>query len=131
VLDSLDDALAVFSPQGVLVLTNAAYRRLWGVNPDVFLRETTRCEAIAQWQDRSGPGTDWGGLRDALAARGDAVRWQGCATLRDGTQLALRALPLPGGAALVMFAAPGKGNGAAELSTGMTHLPREARAETV
>ncbi|MFP4304014.1 MAG: PAS-domain containing protein [Rhodosalinus sp.] len=131
VLDSLDDALAVFSPQGVLVLTNAAYRRLWGVNPDVSLRETTRCEAIGQWQDLSSPGTDWSGLRDALAARGDAVRWQGHATLHDGTLLDLRALPLPGGAALVLFAAPDGRVGAARPAAGMIHLPQNGRAEAV
>jgi PAS domain-containing protein len=104
VLDSLDEALAVFSPQGVLVLSNAAYRTLWGVAPDTSLRETTRCEALELWRTGCVAGTDWDALGDALAARGEAVRWQGRAMLRDGRVLSLRALPLPGGAALVRFA---------------------------
>ena len=131
VLDSLDDALAVFSPQGVLVLTNAAYRALWGVDPDTSLRETTRCEALGLWQDGCRTGTDWGGLRDALAARGDAVRWHGYATLRDGSELTLRALPLPGGAALVRFGRTARAPSAVNRPPADRLLSAAPRAETV
>lgn len=54
VLDGLDDALAVFGPGGQLVLSNQAYRDLWGG------RAATVLDAIEGWQTliRIGPGFD-------------------------------------------------------------------------
>jgi PAS domain-containing protein len=125
VLDSLDMPLAVFSAQGILVLCNAPYRRLWGVDPDTSLRETTRCDAIDQWQRESLPGTDWEGLRAALAGRGAAAHWQGRILRRGDAPLDLRALPLPGGATLALFG-PTRDRPPAHPAAGHKALPRPA-----
>ncbi len=104
VLDALEHALAVFSPQGVITVTNRAYRRLWGVNPDARLRDTTADESLGLWRAACRAGGDWDGLAAALSSRAGARPWTGAFTLRDGTRLSARTRPLPGGATLVSFA---------------------------
>ncbi|RMC34698.1 PAS domain-containing protein [Paracoccus alkanivorans] len=54
VLDGLDDALVVFGPGGKLVLSNRAYRDLWGGDARTVL------DAIEGWKTRikAGPGFD-------------------------------------------------------------------------
>lgn len=106
VLDALDEALAVFSPQGGLILTNAAYRRIWEVEPDTALRETTHREAADLWQAGCRPGPDWAGLRAALAGEGGAACWHGRLILRSGAAHELTVRPLPGGATLARFRVP-------------------------
>ncbi|WP_273522001.1 PAS-domain containing protein [Rhodosalinus sediminis] len=103
VLDALDEAIAVVSAQGEIILTNAAYRELWGGAPDTRLEATTAAEAVALWQAGCRPGPDWAGLRAALDAEGEAAQWHGRLTLRDGAVAELRLAPLPGGARLARF----------------------------
>ncbi|WP_371055842.1 PAS-domain containing protein [Rhodosalinus sp. K401] len=103
VLDALEEALAVFSPQGVIVFTNRAYRRLWAVNPDARIRDTTAAEALRLWQTACRPGPDWDGLAAALSAGARTASWREAAVHRDGPRLDVRVRPLGGGAAVVSF----------------------------
>ena len=103
VLDSLDEAMAVFSPAGVLVMSNAAYVRLWGAAPDTLVGEIGVAEALRQWKSLSHPSPHWAQLRTLIGAGGSRLPWEGAIQLRDGRHMLARLKPLTGGATLVSF----------------------------
>ncbi len=103
VIDSLDEAIAVFSPAGVLTFSNTGYSALWGIDPSVTLSEIGILEATRLWQSLSEPTPIWGDARDFLAERGERAEWSGEIRLRDGRSLHCRFQPLSGGATLVGF----------------------------
>ena len=51
VLNLLDQAIAVFAPNGQLVLTNTAFSRLWTLEGEETLSAVTLDEAIENWRD--------------------------------------------------------------------------------
>ena len=103
VLDSLDEAIAVFSPGGSLTLSNSAYARLWGADPSTSVGEFSISDATRSWNDRCAPTPVWGDLREYVTGFGDRTDWIADVRLRDGRLLACRFAPLPGGATLVGF----------------------------
>ncbi|MEC3861596.1 PAS-domain containing protein [Mesobacterium sp. TK19101] len=50
VLDAMSDAYAVFSQLGVLTMSNAAYRALWGNDPDGRMGESTIPDECKDWR---------------------------------------------------------------------------------
>lgn len=103
VLDGLEEAIAVFSASGTLILSNTAYARLWGDDPGVILAETGIQEALHHWQRQTHPAPVWGRIRDFVGHLGERGPWQGQAHLRDGRSLRCRGAPLSGGASLIGF----------------------------
>lgn len=103
VADSLSEAIAVFSPAGLLVMSNAPYARLWGADPGATLGEVTIIDSIRLWQGQSLPTPIWGDARDFVSELGGRAEWTGTAHLRDGRRLACRFTPLSGGATLAGF----------------------------
>lgn len=103
VIDSLDEAIAVFSPAGTIVVSNAAYAALWGIDPTATLLETTAAEATRLWQSRCAPTPIWGDARDFIGHACERADWSGKVMLRDGRALTCRFQPLPGGSRLVGF----------------------------
>jgi PAS domain-containing protein len=104
VIDSLDEAIAVFSPGGTLTFSNAAYTRLWGTDPASTLAEIGVLDATRQWQSLTDPTPVWGDARNFLAGHGEREEWSTPVRLKDGRHLTCRFQPLAGGAALVGFA---------------------------
>ena len=103
VIDTIDEAIAVFSSNGVLSLCNKAYKALWNVETDAKLKDSTVVNATTQWQARALPTPIWGDLRDFVGASGDRVEWSAPIHLKDGRLLTARFAPLSGGATLVGF----------------------------
>ncbi len=103
VIDSLSDAIAVFSPAGVLVLSNAAYTRLWGVDPCSTVGEIGIGEAARYWVQGSQPSAVWAKARDYIGAMAERAAWTGEVFLLDGRQLSCRLAPIQGGSTLVSF----------------------------
>lgn len=104
VVDSVDQALAVFSPASVLVMANAAYCRLWGHDPASTLSEGSFAVLCAHWQRQSSPGTFWAEAEEFVAAHErDATALNGEARLLDGRLVECRISALPGGATLARF----------------------------
>lgn len=104
VLDSLSEAIAVFSPAGVLTMSNAAYAGLWGVDPGASLAEIGILDALRHWHERAEASPVWGDARDFLAERGERAEWSDRVRMKDGREMICRFEPLPGGATLVGFA---------------------------
>ncbi|WP_407493845.1 PAS-domain containing protein [Pseudooceanicola sp. MF1-13] len=106
VMDSLDDALAVFSPQGVLSYTNEAYRELWTDGSDTtgaIQLDQKVAEVSRLWQVLCGPDPTWGDFRDFVVGFGDRCEWDSRVRMRDGRTLDCRFKPLQGGATLASF----------------------------
>lgn len=104
VIDTLDAAIAVFSSAGVLVMSNAAYARLWGVDPGATLGEVGIHDAMAHWQARGGKAAAWAGARECVVKQGIArAAWSAEIRLEDGTEVTCRFQPIAGGATLARF----------------------------
>lgn len=98
-LDTLDEAIAVFSSAGRLVLCNTAHDRLWSALPP----GSSIAEALALWQRHAAPGPVWTAAQAFVAHQGARDGWAAEARLADGRLLACRFAALPGGASLVGF----------------------------
>ncbi len=102
-VDTVDDAIVVFSPAGELVLSNAAYDELWGVEPALTLGKVTILDSIRRWQELARPDPAFGDIRDFVASIGERAEWTAGIRLVTGEMLACRIVPMPGGATLVGF----------------------------
>jgi PAS domain-containing protein len=103
VIDTLGAAVAVFSSAGILVMSNRAYAKLWGVDPAATLGEIGIGDAMRCWQDCGGPPALWQSAREYVLARGSDAPWTAEAVLRDGRRLACRFEPIAGGAVMARF----------------------------
>ncbi|WP_334064701.1 PAS-domain containing protein [Limimaricola cinnabarinus] len=102
VLDTLPEAIAVFSAGGTRLLHNSAYNALWGETGS-DLAETGLTDEIRRWQGMLAPTPVLGELRDFVAAFGERAEWSDQLRLIDGRGLTCRFTPLPGGATLTSF----------------------------
>lgn len=107
VLDSMDEALAVFSAAGVMVMANSRYGEIWGHDPAGSIAGGTLATVCSYWRDRSAPSAFW---TEAEAfcrddSREDALR--GDIRLQDGRLVHCAFSRLPGGAALARFSVAG------------------------
>lgn len=104
VVDTVEEAIVVFSPAGELILSNSAYDALWGVEPQLTLGKVTVVDSIRCWQDLSQPDPAFGDIRDFVLALEDRAEWTADLRLLAGDMLGCRIVPLSGGATLVAFA---------------------------
>jgi PAS domain-containing protein len=104
VIDAMDEAVAVFSSAGTLVMTNAAYVALWGHDPAATLdARVTPAVMAGHWRLGSAPTALWDDLEEALAG-GAPMASAGVVFLSDGRPIRVRSAALPEGAVLVGFA---------------------------
>ncbi len=107
VFNGLEEAIAVFSPAGEMVLSNKAYRNFCGDENDdtlVAFVEASRC-----WQEMSQPTPVWGDARDFAARLTERSSWTAEVRLRDGRNLRCRFETVLGGHTLVGFQASATG----------------------
>lgn len=105
VIDQIDDAIAVFSESGALVMSNAAYAGTWGHDPAASLGDTTLRTLCNHWRALSAPSAVWADIEDFAANFGDRRAWSAEVRLLDGRLLDCRFAPLSGGATLACFRA--------------------------
>ncbi len=104
VVDAMDEAVAVFSAAGALVMTNAAYTDLWGHDPGGSLSVDTGIGAMADyWRSRSAPTALWAEAEDFVASLTRRTSHRGEARLTDGRLVSCRCETLSGGATLIAF----------------------------
>lgn len=104
VLDTLPDAIAVFSAAGTLVSTNRAYGRLWSTNADLILEHRELQSEISIWQKHCSPSPLWGEMRAFVHQLGVRKPWSDDALLDDGRRLKCHVNPIAGGMTMVRFA---------------------------
>ena len=104
VLNQLDDAIAVFAPNGHLVLTNTAFTRLWTLEGEESLGAVTLPEALQNWREASNDPDLWArvaALGRAGASDGKPVR--GVMRMEDGETLTIEARRTSTGALMIAF----------------------------
>ncbi|WP_410219518.1 PAS-domain containing protein [Paracoccus sp. (in: a-proteobacteria)] len=97
VLDGLEDGLAVFAGTGQLVLSNQAYRTLWG-QPNANLGD-----ALSQWERVTVAGPGFVALREALASDLAGGPVSGAMAGPQGQLLGWIVTPLSGGRKMLRF----------------------------
>ncbi|MGZ3215024.1 PAS-domain containing protein [Paracoccus sp. T5] len=99
VLDGLEDALAVFASTGQLVLSNNAYRLLWGTPAG------TMAEIIAGWEGATAVGPGFAALREALLDAEAGEPASGAMAGPQGQLLGWTVTSLSGGRKMLRFRA--------------------------
>ncbi|MEL6642634.1 MAG: PAS-domain containing protein [Pseudomonadota bacterium] len=105
VIDSFDEAIAVFARDGSLILSNRTYDRLWcpAGGAGLVTEHMTVKEASRFWMAGSRPTPVWGEIRDFVLNSRDRAGWDEVIELADGIEMLCRVQPLAGGATLVGF----------------------------
>ncbi len=103
VIDAVEDAVAVFSQGGQLVMSNHAYAQLWQHDPQVLLSEASITTLGTWWRDHAAPTLLWDDATDFVTSAGDRSPWEGDVRLLDGRLISCRFRPLTGSATLVTF----------------------------
>ncbi len=103
VIDAQRDAIAVFSPTGVMTLSNRAFADLWDIADSETVAEVTAIEATRAMQTRCLPTPAWGDLRDFVGTFGERSEWTAPIQMSDGRAFELRCAPIAGGATLCTF----------------------------
>ena len=104
VIDAMDEAVAVFSSAGQVVLTNTAYAGLWAHDPVASVGADSGVAALtAYWAGRTAPSPIWAGAEDFVAMIGSRSAWAAEARLVDGRLISCRFVPLGGGATMAAF----------------------------
>lgn len=103
VLDTLTDAIAVFSSAGTLVMSNQAYANLWASNTDHILEHRVLQSEMRIWKNQCIPSPIWNNLRDFIQQLGARQPWEDDVLLDDGRQLYCHANPISGGMTMLRF----------------------------
>jgi signal transduction histidine kinase len=101
-LDTLNEGVAVFGPDGRLKLHNAAFARIWEFEAEDLEGEPHLRTIAALSRDRFGDSHIWNQLIQAIVA-GAGARDLGDVERSDRSVLSLSTSPLPDGATLVTF----------------------------
>ncbi|KMK65288.1 PAS-domain containing protein [Puniceibacterium sp. IMCC21224] len=105
VIEVFDDAVAVFSPLGVLTFCNDAYRDMWKTDPDSAFAAMTILDAIRLWQGACVPTPVWQKIRDMVLSLSDRNQWSTNVKRTNGEHLLCRLDSVSGGATVVRFTA--------------------------
>ncbi|MCK0097204.1 PAS-domain containing protein [Yoonia sp. F2084L] len=103
VLDTLTDAIAVFSSTGTMVMSNSAYGNLWANNSSSMLEHRVLQSEMKTWQDQCIPSAMWDDMRTFIQQLGARKPWSDHVLLEDGRHLACKANPIAGGMTMVRF----------------------------
>ena len=102
-LDTVDEAMAVFSPTGVLTFSNAAYRDMWDVDPDASFADVLIRDSVAIWKERFGASRVWKSIEEFVSEFGDRKTWNIEVGQVDGANLSCHIVPLASGSTLIQF----------------------------
>jgi signal transduction histidine kinase len=103
-LDTLQEGVAVFGLDGRLKLYNAAFSRIWTLQPRDLAGEPHVRSIAAACADKYGDATMWERLIQSIVSGAASKRDLGEIERNDRVILALALAPLPDGATLVTFA---------------------------
>ncbi|MCF8509887.1 MAG: PAS-domain containing protein [Rhodobacteraceae bacterium] len=118
VIDEMEEAVAVFSASGQLVMSNLAYAYLWAHDPEDEMQSDSIRSVAAHWRMQSAPATLWSEAEEFISTVGNRVAWKADTRLLDGRLLSCRFAPLAGGATLAAFHARDTSDGVRTVVTG-------------
>lgn len=103
VLDALPEAIAVFTANGTLVMSNRAYGRLWDVDHDTSVRSHDLRSEMLMWKSHCATAPIWHDLREFIGRSTERGHWTDRAVLDDGRQFTCKAQPISGGMTMISF----------------------------
>ncbi|APE45575.1 hypothetical protein BOO69_17885 [Sulfitobacter alexandrii] len=104
-LDKVEDAMAVFSPSGILTFCNRAYRDLWQQKPDAAFADVTIADCVAIWRQTATTDLGWQRLLTMPGRKGPREPLNGTVTLHSGLRLSCVCEPIASGGTLMRFRA--------------------------
>lgn len=110
VIDEMDEAVAVFSASGQMVMSNMAYGLLWAHDPEGDLQNDSIRAIAGHWRTMTAAGGLWSEAEEFISTVGNRVSWKAETRLLDGRLLHCRFAPLSGGATLAAFRAQDGGD---------------------
>lgn len=105
-MDSFDEALAVFSSSGVLAFCNRAYRDLWHMDPDNSFADITIQDCTRIWSEQCDPTVDWSEVAEFVLDFGETRSWDMPAKLSNGDTLTCVVSRIASGATILRFDTP-------------------------
>ncbi len=103
VMDTIDDAIVVFSAAGVLTFCNSAYRSLWKLDPDNSFADVTIADSLKAWQSQCQPDPDWSDMRDFVMKLGEREHWNTTVLHSELGPHRVDLTPIVSGATVVRF----------------------------
>ncbi len=102
-IDNLGEAVAVFSSNGRLELSNPAYSRLWNLNPE-DINSQPHITKLVEKRKNYFTDEEWPTRKEELIANGlDRKMHEGRLTRTDGSLLDFATVPLPDGGVLITY----------------------------
>lgn len=103
VLDHRQEAIAVFSAEAQLVLSNASYAEMWGHDPREMLGAMNLREAIELWEVAMSAGPIWREMQEFALERPARSGWTGTHSVPGRGTLKVRIEPLKAGSTMLTF----------------------------
>ncbi|SFR53700.1 PAS fold [Yoonia tamlensis] len=103
VLDSMPDAIAVFSAAGTLLISNQAYTNLWQTNPSVYHEQRMLQTEIRVWKNHATNAQIWARIRNFVHQTGPRDAFSDTTFLDDGRELQCHANAIAAGKTLIRF----------------------------
>lgn len=104
-LDCIEDAIAVFAPGGTLAMSNAAYGRLWGSDPETSLTDVSISDACMTWRHKTRPSGVWDKIQIAVSNHDMRETRSEICHLLNGRKVTCQIKPMVRGATMVRFIA--------------------------
>lgn len=102
VIDTIPNAIAVFSASNTLVASNKAYADLWNTSGEAVINSDLR-SAIDTWKSGAAPTTFWSNIENLAAGADDKTDLSSQILLRNGRVISCSAKSIGGGMTMVTF----------------------------
>ncbi|MEL6809656.1 MAG: PAS-domain containing protein, partial [Pseudomonadota bacterium] len=102
-MDTFEDALAVFSAAGVLTFCNAAFREMWGMDPEGSFADVTIVDSLKEWQAQTLPDPAWADMRDFVMKVGERATWEANVVHKTAGPYTVHLSPIASGATVIRF----------------------------
>jgi len=102
-VDTFEDALAVFSQSGQLTFSNKAYDQLWSTPSESNVAGTSIIDTVKVWRQKSAHNPLWQNLQDSVAHGQDRREWTMPVSPNDHPPMLCKVVPIASGATVVRF----------------------------
>ncbi|MDG2339803.1 MAG: PAS-domain containing protein, partial [Paracoccaceae bacterium] len=102
-LDTLPEAIIVFSPSGEVLSTNSAYSRLMGEGHNTQIRSMEVSQVVKMWAREHGPSKHWDKIEKVLTNPADTKSCSGTVERKNETGIGYRISPLAKCAVAIVF----------------------------
>lgn len=103
VLDSFEDAIAIFSQNGVLIYCNRFYRDLWRQNPDMSFANLTIADCVNVWKSACAPHVPIDETERFVRSVGVRTAWSSMLKQSDGQSRKMVVSPISSGETMIRF----------------------------